>query len=139
MIVCLDSGLSLQGTILRVSDELRIAHPTLAGELEIVERDMALGAAVDVALKRFADRSGFEGIRTMSTFVRESQRFGTELADALRTHAEMLRYQRAQAAEETAQKASVKILLPVLLLILPAVFVVLAGPAAIQIQAAFSK
>jgi tight adherence protein C len=139
MIVCLDSGLSLQGTILRVSEEMRIAHPTLAGELEIVQRDMALGATVDVALKRFADRSGYEGIRTMSTFVREAQRFGTELAEALRTHADMLRYQRAQAAEETAQKASVKILLPVLLLILPAVFVVLAGPAAIQIQAAFSK
>ncbi len=139
MIVCLESGLSLQGTIQRVGDELRLAHPLLAGELSIVQRDVDLGAPVDSALRRFGDRSGFDGIRTLSTFVRESQRFGTELADALRLHADMLRCQREQAAEEMAQKASVKILLPMLLLILPAVFVVVAGPAAIQIQQALSK
>ncbi len=118
---------------------MRLAHPLLAGELSIVQRDIDLGATVDSALRRFGDRSGFDGIRTLSTFVRESQRFGTELADALRLHADMLRSQREQVAEETAQKASVKILLPMLLLILPAVFVVIAGPAAIQIQQAFSK
>lgn len=139
MIVCLESGLSLQGTILRVSDELRLAHPDLAGELAIVQRDMNLGATVDAALRRFADRSGYDGIRSLATFVREAQRFGTQLAEALRLHADMLRSQRENAAEETAQKAAVKILIPMLLLILPAVFIVLAGPAAIQIQQAFAK
>lgn len=139
MIVCLESGLSLQGTIQRVSDELRVAHPDLAGELAIVQREINIGATVDAALRRFADRSGFEGIRSLATFVREAQRFGTQLAEALRLHADMLRSQRENAAEETAQKAAVKILIPMLLLILPAVFVVLAGPAAIQIQQAFAK
>ncbi len=139
MIVCLEGGLSLQGTIQRVSDELRIAHPELAAELSIVQRDINLGATVDAALRRFADRSGYEGIRSLATFVREAQRFGTQLSEALRLHADMLRSQRENAAEEMAHKAAVKILIPMLLLILPAVFVVLAGPAAIQIQQAFAK
>lgn len=139
MIICLKSGLSLQGAMQRVSDELRMAHPVFSGELNIVQRDIDLGATLEVALRRFANRSGYDGIRSLTTFVRESQRFGTELSEALRSHADMLRTQREQAAEEMAQKASVKILLPMLLLILPAVFVVVAGPAVMQIRTAFAK
>jgi tight adherence protein C len=138
MTVCLEGGLSLQETIRRVSDELRIAHPALAAELGIVQRDIELGATIDQALKRFAVRTDYEGVRTLSTFIREAQRFGTNITDALRSHADMLRSQREQAAEENAQKAAVKILLPTLLLIFPAIFVVVAGPAIIQIQEAFA-
>ncbi len=138
MIVCLQGGLSVQETIRRVSDELRLAHPVLAGELSIVQRDVELGATVDQALRRFAIRSDYDGVRTLSSFVRESQKFGTQLTEALRLHAEMLRLQREEAAEEKAQKAAVAILLPTLLLIFPAVFVVLVGPALIQIQEAFA-
>jgi tight adherence protein C len=139
MVVCLDSGLSLQGTLHRVGEELQIAHPMLATELNIVQRDVELGATVDAAMRRFAARSGHDGIRLLGTFIRESQRFGTALSEALRSHADMLRVQREQLAEEMAQKASVKVLLPTLLLILPAVFVVVAGPAVIQLQAMFSQ
>jgi tight adherence protein C len=137
MIVCLEGGMSLQETIRRVSDELRIVHPSLAFELGLVQRDMELGSTVDMALKRFATRTDDEAIRALSTFIREAQRFGTNITEALRNHAEMLRSQREQAAEENAQKASVKILIPTLLLIFPAIFVVLVGPAVIQIQEAF--
>ncbi len=139
MIVCLDSGLSIQAAIQRVSDELQIAHPLLASELAVVQGDIEFGATVDGAIRRFADRSGFDGIRLLSSFMRESQRFGTALSEALRVHADMLRVQREQFAEEQAQKASVKVLFPTLLLILPAVFVVVAGPAVIQVQNAFAK
>jgi tight adherence protein C len=138
MTVCLEGGLSLQETIRRVSDELRLAHPALAVELSIVQRDIELGATVDQALKRFAARTDYEGVRTLSTFIREAQRFGTNITEALRSHADMLRSQREQAAEENAQKAAVKILIPTLLLIFPAIFVVAVGPAVIQIQQAFA-
>ena len=138
MIVCLEGGLSLQETIRRVSDELQLAHPALAVELSIVQRDIELGATVDQALKRFATRTDYEGVRTLSTFIREAQRFGTNITEALRSHADMLRSQREQAAEEKAQKAAVKILIPTLLLIFPAIFVVAVGPAVIQIQEAFA-
>jgi tight adherence protein C len=137
MIVCLEGGMSLSETLRRVTEELRIVHPDLAVELGMVQRDIDFGSTVDQALRRFASRADFEGIRTLSTFVRETQRFGTRLTEALRGHADLLRAQREQAAEELAQKASVKILLPTLLLILPAVFVVLVGPAVIQIQQCF--
>lgn len=137
MTVCLQGGLSLQETIRRVSEELKLAHPSLAAELDIVQRDVELGSTVDQALKRFATRSGYEGVRTLSTFIREAQRFGTNISEALRSHADMLRSQREQSAEENAQKAAVKILLPTLLLIFPAIFIVAVGPAIIQIQQAF--
>jgi tight adherence protein C len=138
MIVCLEGGLSMQETIRRVSDELRLAHPALAAELAIVQRDIELGATVEQALKRFATRTDYEGVRTLSTFIREAQRFGTNITEALRSHADMLRSQREQAAEEQAQKAAVKILIPMLLLIFPAIFVVAVGPAVIQIHQAFA-
>jgi tight adherence protein C len=139
MIVCLQSGVSLQGTVQCVSDELRIAHPEFAGELNIVQRDISLGVTVDASLRRFAVRSGCDGVGALAKFVREAQRLGTQLTEALRLHADMLRTQRENAAEETAQKAAVKILIPTLFLILPAVFIVLAGPAVIQIQQVFAK
>jgi tight adherence protein C len=138
MTICLEGGLSLQETIKRVSEELRLAHPVLAAELNMVQRDVELGATVDQALKRFALRTDYEGVRTLSTFIREAQRFGTNITDALRSHADMLRGQREQAAEECAQKAAVKILIPTFLLIFPAIFIVAVGPAILQIYEAFS-
>jgi tight adherence protein C len=138
MNVCLEAGLSLQETIRRVNEELQLAHPILASELDIVQRDIDLSCSIDQALKKFAVRTDCEGVRTLSTFIRESQRFGTQITDALRNHADMLRSQREQLAEENAQKAAVKILIPTLLLIFPAIFVVLVGPAVIQIQEAFA-
>jgi tight adherence protein C len=138
MVVCLEGGLSIQETLRRVGEELQLVHPILAAELGIVQRDMELGASLDQGLKRFATRTDYEGVRTFSTFIRESQRFGTNITEALRNHSDMLRSQREQAAEETAQKAAVKILLPTMLLIFPAIFIVLVGPAIIQIQEAFA-
>lgn len=139
MIVCLEGGLSLPETVRRVAEELQIAHPDLAAELRLVQRDIDLGSTIEQALRRFATRSNFEGVRTLSTFVRESQRFGTRLTEALRNHADLLRSQREQMVEEQARQASVKILLPMMLLILPAIFVVLVAPAVIQIHEAFGQ
>ncbi len=137
--VCLEGGLSLQGALQRVGDELRMAHPILSDEFLIVQRDINLGASVYIALRRLSDRTGFDGLRQLGTLVRDAQRHGAELADALRVHADTLRSQREAEGEEKAQKASVKILIPTLLFIFPAVFVVLAGPAAIRIHESFSQ
>jgi tight adherence protein C len=65
--------------------------------------------------------------------IEQTQRFGSSLSKALRTHADMMRARREQRAEEQANRAAVKILIPTLLFIFPAIFVVMAGPAAIQI------
>jgi tight adherence protein C len=139
MTVCLEGGLSLQGTLKRVGGELGMAHPTLAGELAIVQREIDLGVPVHNAIRRLADRTACDGIRRLATCVRDAQKQGTDLANALRIHSDTMREHREAEGEEIAQKASVKILIPTLLFIFPAVFVVLAGPAAIRIHESFSQ
>jgi tight adherence protein C len=138
MVTCVQAGLSLNGAMQRVTEELAVAHPVLAGEMGIVERQIELGASPDLALRNFAERSDLAAIATLSALVEQTRRFGTSISDALRTNAETIREQREQRAEEMAQKAAVKILFPTLLLIFPAIFVVLVGPAAVQIVRTFS-
>jgi tight adherence protein C len=138
MVTCVQAGLSMNGALQRVTEELAVAHPALAGEMGIVERQIELGATPDLALRNFAERSDLAAISTLSTLVEQTRRFGTSISDALRTHAETIREQREQRAEEMAQRASVKILFPTLLLIFPAIFIVLVGPAAVQIVRTFS-
>ena len=70
MIVCLDGGLSLQGAIQRVSDEFQLAHPILAREMQTVQRDVDLGATIEVSLRNLAERTGLDSLRTLSSFVR---------------------------------------------------------------------
>jgi tight adherence protein C len=139
MVACLEAGQSVQAAVQRVTDELRLAHPVLSQEMSIVQREIELGATPASALKHCADRSGTDSIRSLGAFVEQTQRFGTTLVEALRVHADTLRTQREQRAEEKAQRAAVKILFPTLLFIFPAIFVVLAGPAAIQLHEHFSR
>ncbi len=138
MVACLESGISIDAALLRVVDELQLAHPLLAGELHVVKAQIELGATPDAAIRTFADRADFDALRSLSTVLQQARRFGTGLAEALRTHADELRIQREQAAEEKAQRASVEILVPTMLLIFPAIFIVLAGPAAIQLAEVFA-
>jgi tight adherence protein C len=138
MVTCVQAGLTMNGALQRVTDELAVAHPVLAGEMGIVERQIELGASPDLALRNFAERSDLAAIATLGTLVEQTRRFGTSISDALRTHAETIREQREQHAEEMAQKAAVKILFPTLLLIFPGIFIVLVGPAAVQIVQTFS-
>jgi tight adherence protein C len=138
LVACVQSGLSLEAALQRVTDELALAYPLLSGEMAIVQRQVELGATPDVALRSFAERSDLSPLYSLSTLIEQARRFGTSVTEALRAQAEMLRYQREQRAEELAQKASVKILFPTLLCIFPAIFVVLVGPAAVLLYEKFS-
>ncbi|WP_254509779.1 type II secretion system F family protein [Anatilimnocola floriformis] len=134
IMACLEGGLTMQAAIKQVSDELVTAHPILAGELLLVSREMELGSTLEAALHHLAERTALEELRTVCTFVSQATKFGTTMADAVGQLAIVLRTQREHRAEELAQQAAVKILFPTLLFIFPTVFVVLAGPAAIQIR-----
>jgi tight adherence protein C len=138
LVACVQSGLSLEAALQRVTDELTLAYPLLSGEMAIVQRQIELGATPDLALRSFAERSDLSPLFSLSTLIEQARRFGTSVVDALRAQAEMLRYQREQRAEELAQKASVKILFPTLLCIFPTIFVVLVGPAAVLLYEKFS-
>jgi tight adherence protein C len=137
LVICLEGGLSLPGALRRIVTELRTAHPLLAAELKIVERETQLGRSPGEALQQMGLRTDLEEVRSLASVITQAERFGASLVKSLRVHAETLRLKRRQQAEEKAQKAAVKILFPTLLLIFPAVFVVILGPAAIQISEFF--
>lgn len=131
--VCLQGGLSLTGSLSRVSQELGTAYPMLALELAIVEREMQMGLTAGQALRQFARRFDLEELRSLSSVIGQAEKFGSSVTKALRTYAESLRIKRQQRAEELAQKAAVKVLFPTLLCIFPGIFIVVLGPAAIRI------
>lgn len=134
IVLCVEGGLSLVGALRRVSGDLRAVHPALAGELEIVQREVQLGQTAGEALRRMGERADLEEVRSLASVIIQSERFGASLNKALRMHAETLRQKRLQRAEEMAQKAGTKVLFPTLLFIFPAIFVVILGPAMIQVS-----
>jgi tight adherence protein C len=138
LVICLEGGLSLTSAFKRVASELRTAHPLLATELRIVEREVQLGRPIGEAVRQFGERADLEELRTLASVINQSERFGSSLVKAMRVHAETLREKRLQHAEEMAQKAGTKILFPTILFIFPGVFIVLLGPAMIQIYETLS-
>jgi tight adherence protein C len=133
LVICLEGGLSLPGSVRRVAGELRTAHPMLAMELNIVQREVQLGRSAGEAMRNFADRADLEELRGLASVIIQTERYGASLVRALRVHAETLRIKRLQFAEEMAQKAATKILFPTVLFIMPCIFIIIIGPAFLQI------
>jgi tight adherence protein C len=133
IVICVEAGLSLPAALVRVSGELATAHPMLAAELMIVQREIQMGYTTGQALKRFADRFDIEELRSLASVVEQSEKYGASIVKALRVHAESLRIKRFQRAEEKARTAAVKLLFPTVLFIFPALFVVLIGPAVFDV------
>ena len=134
IVICIEGGLTLAGALKRVSSGLRGVHPELASELDVVQREVQLGRTAGESMRNMGERTDLEEIRSLASVIIQSERFGAGLAKSLRVHAEMLRLKRQQRAEEMAQKAATMILAPTLMFIFPAVFVVVLGPAVIQIS-----
>jgi tight adherence protein C len=139
LVLCLEGGVSLTAAFQHVTADLRLAHPDLGGELELVQQEMLLGHTAGEAIQKFGNRCGLEEVRSLAAVLVQNERFGVSVARALRIHADAMRQQRQQRAEEMAQKAAVKILFPTLLCIFPAIFIVVLGPAAYRILAIFSQ
>jgi tight adherence protein C len=137
--VCLKGGLSLQGAFQRVTGELAMAHPLLAAELIINQREMQLGRSTGDAMRHFAERCDLEEIRSLASVILQSERLGASTVQALRVHAETLRLKRMQRAEELAHTAGTKMIFPTILCIFPCILLVIMGPAAIQIAALFAS
>jgi len=139
LVLCMEAGVSMLAALQRVTAELQVAHPSLAREMNIVQREVQLGLSVGEAMKKFGERCELEEVRNLAAVILQSERFGAGSVKALRQHSDSCRLERQQKAEEKAQKAAVKILFPTLLCIFPAIFIVILGPAAYQIADAFSK
>lgn len=139
MVVCVEAGVSLDAAILRVSREIRLAHPDLAHELAVVNRFSNAGMPREQALRSLWQRTGVEDLRALVSSLIQSEKWGTSVATVLRVSAETLRRKRRQAAEKQAKMAPLKMTFPLLFFILPALFVVILGPAVVQIIREFSK
>ena len=132
LIVCLEAGSSLDQALLKASEELSITWPALAEELKILLSETRAGKPRLEAFRNFADRTGVDDVRSLVAMLIQTDRFGTSVAQALRTHAESSRTKRRQRAEERAAKIGVKLVFPLVFLLFPAFFVVTLGPAVIQ-------
>src|SRR5262249_24362304 len=103
-----------------------------ADELTIVQREIQLGRTPGEAIREFGNRVDLEEVRSLAAVILQSEKFGASLVKALRVHSEAFRTKRILDAEEMAQKAVVKLLFPTVLLILPALFIAVLGPALIM-------
>lgn len=134
MVVCVEAGLTVDASMMRVGQEMVLAHPAICRELGICHMETRVGLSRSESLANLGTRTGCEPLRALASMLIQADRFGTSIASALRVHADTLRNNRHFAAEELAAKASVKMSFPLVLFIFPATFIVLAGPTVIGLM-----
>lgn len=133
MIVCIEAGSGIDQALNRVAEELAIAYPALARELEMICAETRAGKPRLEAFRNFAERTKVEDVRSLVAMLIQTDRFGTSIGQALRTHADTSRTKRRQRAEEKAAKLGVKLLFPLVFCLFPAFYVVVVGPSMLQI------
>jgi tight adherence protein C len=133
MVVCVESGLGLDQAILQVSKELDKAHPEISEEYALVNLELKAGKRRMEALRNLAERTNVDDLKKLVAVLIQADRFGTGIAQSLRGHADFMRVQARQVAEEKAAKLGVKLVFPIFFCILPSLFVVTVGPVAVKI------
>ena len=126
--IVLGAGLSLDQAIARVSDEIRFAYPELADEFYWMTLEVQAGQERAVAFQHMAQRTGLADIRSLASMIAQAERFGTGLSQALRIYADSLRSKRKLEIETKINKVAVKMIIPIVLFIMPALFVVVLVP-----------
>jgi tight adherence protein C len=134
LVICVEAGLGLDQALMKVTQELRITHPELSEELQLVNLEMRIGKTRIEALRELARRTGLEDIKSLVAMLIQTDRFGTSVAQSLRVYSDELRTKRRQRAEEMSAKTSVKMVPPLVFFIFPALMVVILGPAVITLM-----
>ena len=134
LVICVEAGLGLDQALLRVAQELNVAHPELSDELQLVNLEMRVGKTRLDAMRELARRTGLDDIKALVSMLIQTERFGTSVAQSLRIHSDDLRVKRRQRAEEMAAKTTVKMVPALVFFIFPALMVVILGPAIIAIM-----
>jgi tight adherence protein C len=136
MVLSLESGQSLDTALVEAGRELRHVYPDLSAEFQQAWFELKAGRSRSDVLAAMGVRTESLEMRKLAAVMIDSDRFGTSLAPALRTHAKYLRIRRRQSAQEEARKLTTKMIFPIFFLIMPAVFVVTLGPALLQFSEA---
>lgn len=132
MVSCVEAGLGLNAALVRVARELERVHPDLSKELQITTVELRTGKTRDMALRNLGRRTGVKDLTSFAAMLIQAERFGVSVAQALRVFADSLRTKRRQRAEKAAAETSIKLVFPLVFFIFPALFIVLIGPAMIQ-------
>ena len=132
LIVCVEAGSGIDQAIIKASDELDISYPALAEEMRLITTEMRAGKPRIEAFKNFASRTRVDDVRSLVAMLVQTDKFGTSIAQALRTHAEVSRTKRRQTAEEKAAKIGVKLVFPLVFCLFPALYVAILGPAIVD-------
>jgi tight adherence protein C len=139
MVVCVEAGLGLDAAMRRVSNELIDSCPVLCEEFAIANFQVQMGRPRKDVLHDLGRRTGVDDVRALAAVLIQAERFGSSIATALRVQSDSMRVKRRQLAEEKAAKCAVLLLLPLIMFIFPGIFVVLVGPAGIQIATTMIK
>lgn len=133
LVVCVEAGISLDAAILRVAKELSFTYPDLSRELLVVNRKTNAGVTREEAIRGLWSRTGVDDLRSLSTSLIQTEKWGTSITKVLRIAAMTLRRKRRQHAEKRVALAPVKMTLPLVTMILPALFIIILGPAVLQV------
>jgi tight adherence protein C len=134
MVITMEAGLGLNAAMLRVCEELKSVHPDISKEFELANLEIRVGRERSEALRNLAERTGVEDLNSLVGMLIQADRFGTSIARAVRVYSDSLRTKRRQRAEQAAQKAAFKLLLPLGALLFPTMFIIILGPALLNIS-----
>ncbi len=139
MVICVEAGMGLNAAFKRVAEKVRPAAPALADEFLQLHLEIQAGRSREDALRAMGDRANVDEVRSLCAMMIQTDRLGTSIAKALRIHSESIRTKFHHEAESRAARATVKLAFPLVLCIFPALLVVVVGPAAVKILAAFGE
>lgn len=132
LVVCVEAGLGLDQAMRKVSEEMKKSYRVIADEFSLCNLHLQMGRARSQVLQDLGGRTGVDDLRALASILIQADKFGSSIATALRVQSDAMRVRRQQIAEEKAAKTAVKLIFPLVLFIFPGIFVVLVGPAGIQ-------
>jgi len=133
LVVCVEAGLGLNASFVKITEEFKLSSPVLSKEFDIVNREMVAGKPRQDALRALTERTGVEDVKSLVAMLIQTEKLGTSLAQSLRVHSDSLRMRRRQKAEEAAAKTTIKLVFPLVFLMFPALFIVILGPGVLQV------
>ena len=135
MVICVESGMSIEAAFNKVSEEMAETSPLMAEEIGLTAAELAYLGDRRAAYENLAERTGLPTFRSLTTTLLQSEKYGTPIAAGLRVIAQENRDQRLNAAEKKAAALPAQLTVPMIIFFLPVLFIVIAGPAGIQVAA----
>src|SRR5215831_14727922 len=133
LVVCADSGLSMEASLERVGREIGDSYPSLCANIHMANLEVRAGRTMSEALEHLGDRLGLDEARSFATLIQQSAELGSSITDALRVYSDDMRHKRLSRAEEKAYSLPAKLALPMMICIFPVIFVVILLPVAVRL------